>query len=100
MNYSDDEEVDINLVYDGLDEEEAELFRDIVENVLPPGNEEQTLLQCAGKIKTQKLKKRRGEIMKILEILDEDTDREQIEKLSAEIMDIGNAMKELNKRKE
>ncbi|MDO4481280.1 MAG: DNA primase [Bacillota bacterium] len=100
MNYSDDEEVDINAVYDGLDEDDAELFRDIEENMLPPGDEERTLLECAFRIKEHKLKIRRREIMKVLEILDEETNGEQIKKLSAEIMDIGNAINELEKRKE
>lgn len=100
MNYSDDEEVDINAVYDGLDEAEAELFNDIVENVLPPADDEKTLLECVYKIKVHKLKKRRADIMNVLGILDEETDGEQIKKLSAEIMDIGNAINEMEKRKE
>lgn len=100
INYTDDGEVDINSVMDGLSEEDALLVKDIVQNVLPVSEENETLIQCAKKIKSQSLRRRHNEILKILEILDEDQDREQIEKLSEEIMNINSIMKEMNERKE
>ncbi|MBE6020823.1 MAG: DNA primase [Clostridiales bacterium] len=100
INYTDDGEVDINSVMDGLSEEDALLVKDIVQNVLPVSEENETLIQCAKKIKSQSLRRRYNEILKILEILDEDQDREQIEKLSEEIMNINSIMKEMNERKE
>ena len=99
MHYSDDGEVDIGMVREALAEEDLPLLQDIVTNLLPVNEEEKTLLQCAKRIKLYYLKKRHKQIMKIMEILDEEEDKAQIEKLSEEIMDIGNMIKTINERK-
>ncbi len=102
LNYTDDGEVDTDVIADALDDREAELFRNIVSNekVLPISEEDKTLIECAKRIKLQKLKKRQREIPKILEVLDEEENKDEIEKLSEELMNIGSIMNEIKEGKE
>ncbi len=102
LNYTDDGEVDTDVIADALDDREAELFRNIVSNekVLPISEEDKTLIECAKRIKLQKLKKRQREISKILEVLDEEENKDEIKKLSEELMNIGSIMNEIKEGKE
>ncbi len=102
LNYTDDGEVNTDVIADALDDEEARRFRNIVSNekFLPISEEDKTLLECAKRIKEQKLKKRRREINKIMEVLNEEENKDEMEKLSEELMNIGRIINEIKEGKE
>ncbi|MBR6503706.1 MAG: hypothetical protein IKT15_01880, partial [Firmicutes bacterium] len=62
------------------------------------GDEETVLRECMRKIRLDFLTRRQSEITKVLEILNEEEDAEQIRTLSRDLMEIGKEIKNLNER--
>lgn len=86
--YRDDDEIDINLVKDSLDEEETRRLEEIVENVQFMGNEDKVFKDCKNKILFNQLKMRQEEILNVISILNEETDKDEISKLTLELIQI------------
>ncbi len=97
INYCDDSETDTEAVVEAVSEEEEMLFRDIMNNMLPVGNEDDTFKECVNRIKIHNLRKRQKTIMKLLEVLDEEGNEEEIRTLSEEMMEIGNSINNIKK---
>ncbi len=91
-------EVDIDALCDGLREPEERLLRSIDAAEVLPGDEETVLKECLRKIRLDSLMRRQSEITKVLEILNEEEDAEQIRTLSRDLMEIGKEIKNLNER--
>ena len=89
--YKDDEEIDMKKVEDGLEVEDNRLLMDIIENVQLADKEEQVFQDCVLRIEKGELAKREKEIIKIMSILDDEKDRDKIEALTIEMMEIQKA---------
>ncbi len=88
--YKDDDEIDIMKMADSLNEEDNKLLGDILENVHIAGKEDVIFNDCIGRIKSRDLLGRQEEILKILQMADEDADREKIMELTQELIEIQN----------
>ena len=86
--YKEEEEIDIKKVEDSLDSAENSILVDIMDNVCFADKEEQVFLDCIHKIEENRVGKREQEIIKLLSILDDETDQDQIEKLTKELMEL------------
>ncbi|NLK71495.1 MAG: hypothetical protein GX285_00560, partial [Clostridiales bacterium] len=85
--YKDDEEIDLIKLKDSLYEDgDMNILNAIIENVHFNGKEVQIFEDCINRIKIDRLKKRQDEIINILQILDEESDKEHIEKLTKELL--------------
>ncbi|QOX62584.1 DNA primase [Anoxybacterium hadale] len=94
--YKDDEEIDIKKLEDSLEEEDSRLLHDIIENIQFADKEDQVFQDCVYRIHTSHLKKREKEIIQIMSILDDEKDRDKIETLTIELIEI---QKEKNNRR-
>lgn len=86
--YKCDEEIDIQKLEDSLEADEIKLLRDIIENIHLADKEEQVFLDCIASIEGIKTAKRERDIINILSILDDESDKDNIEELTKELMDI------------
>lgn len=86
--YKDDEEIDMKKVADSLEAEDNRFLQDIIENIQLADKEEQVFQDCVLRIEAARLAKREQEIIQIISILDDDKDRDKIEALTIELMDI------------
>jgi DNA primase len=86
--YKDYEEIDLKKVEDGLEEEDNRLLQDIIDNVQIADKDEQIFQDCILTIETARLAKREKEIIQMISVLDDETDREEIEALTIEQMNI------------
>ncbi|MBQ3390614.1 MAG: DNA primase [Firmicutes bacterium] len=98
MQSGETPEVDIGAVCDGLKEPEERLLRSIDAAEVLAGDEETIMRECIRKIRIDNLTRRQAEITKVLEILNEEEDAEQIRTLSRDLMEIGKEIKNLNER--
>jgi len=89
--YKKDEEIDINMVEDSLPDEDQRLLKDIIENIQLADKEEQVFNDCIAHIKNNKTAKRERDIINILSILDDESDRDNIEELTKELIEIQRA---------
>ena len=90
--YLEKGELDLGALEEHMEEREWALLSEIIRSIPPISEEEKTYRQCIDKIKRGRLNRRRSEILNILEILDEEEDRKQIETLTRELMDISKLM--------
>lgn len=89
--YQDDEEIDMKKVADSLEAEDNRFLQDIIENIQLADKEEQVFQDCVSRIEAARLAKREQEIIQIISILDDEKDRDKIEALTIELMDIQRA---------
>lgn len=92
--YRDDEEIDLKKVEDGLEEEDNRLLQDIIDNIQLADKDEQVFQDCVLRIEAAGLAKREKEIIQIISILDDENDRDKIEALTIELMEIQKAKKD------
>ncbi len=86
--YEDGKAPDIKILIDTVEESSQRLIRYVLDNINYEGKEEEAFEECIGKIKLDKLKSRAKELETIITMLDEEEDREEIEKASLELMNI------------
>jgi DNA primase len=91
--YNDDEEIDIKKLEDSLEQDELRALTDILDNVHLADKEEQVYQDCVIRIEEARMAKREREIIKILSILDDEIDKDKIEELTKELMEIQKAKK-------
>lgn len=89
--YQDDQEIDIKKVEDGLEAEDERFFQDIINNIQLADKDERVFQDCVMKIEAARLGKREQEIIQIISILDDEKDRDKIEALTIELMEIQKA---------
>ena len=89
--YKDDEEIDIKKVKDSLETEDNRFLQDIIDNIQLADKDEQVFQDCIIRIEEAGLVKREQEIIQIISILDDDKDRDKIEALTIEMMEIQKA---------
>ena len=89
--YKDDEEIDRKKVEDSLDAEDNRFLQDIIDNIQLADKDEQVFQDCILRIEAARLAKREQEIIQIISILDDEKDRDKIEALTIELMDIQKA---------
>ncbi len=89
--YKSDEEIDIKKVEDSLEAEDNRLLQDIIENIQLADKEERVFLDCISRMEKAQLVKREKEIIQIMSILDDEKDRDKIEALTIEMMEIQKA---------
>lgn len=98
--FDPEKEIVLKDLEDRGEENDLRLLRDIDKRVLAPADERQTLVDCAARIQNDSLNSRRRDILKILEVLDEEEDKEEINRLSAELIAINRAIEAVKQRKE
>ena len=98
--YDPEKEISLKDLEDIGDENDIRLLKDIETRVLAAADERQTLVDCAARIQLDTLNSRRRDILKILEVLDEENDKEEIKRLSAELIAINEAVEAVKRRKE
>jgi DNA primase len=89
--YQSDTEIDIKKVEDSLEEEDNRLLHDIIENIQLADKDEQVFQDCIHRIEAVGPAKREKEIIQIISILDDESDRDKIEALTIELMEIQKA---------
>ncbi|MEL7656218.1 MAG: DNA primase, partial [Bacillota bacterium] len=89
--YKDDEEIDMKKVEDSLEAEDNRFLQDIIDNIQLADKDEQVFQDCIIRIEEARLVKREQEIIQIISILDDDKDRDKIEALTIEMMEIQKA---------
>ena len=92
--YQSDTEIDIKKVEDSLEEEDNRLLQEIIENIQLADKDEQVFLDCIQRIEAVGPAKREKEIIQIISILDDESDRDKIEALTIELMEIQKAKKQ------
>lgn len=92
--YQSKGELELRILEDGLDEDSRNLLEEVFYKVPSIAEEEKTYRQCIKKLHKNRLERRRNQILNILEILDEEEDRDQLENLTKELMDISKLMNE------
>lgn len=93
--YNEEEEIDIKKLEDNLEADENMVLQDIIENIQLADKEEQVFSDCIARIETVELARREKEIIKILSVLDDEGNKEKIEELTIELMEL---QKSKNKR--
>jgi len=95
--YKEDEEIDFKKIEDSLEEEDSRFLREIIENIQLADKDEQVFQDCVSRIEAEGLAKRENEIIQILSVLDDEKDRDKIEALTKELMEIQKAKKKENR---
>ena len=86
--------VDIGRIEDGLDEKTMEQFEIIKEKIIPRGREGIIFSECIGRIRKRELKKREAKIIMQLSMADEEENRNDIIKLTEQLMEIQKKIRE------
>lgn len=86
--YKDDEEIDMKKIEDSLEADDDRFLRDIIDNIQLADKDEQVFQDCILRIEAARLAKREKEIIQIISILDDEKDRDKIEALTIELMEI------------
>ncbi len=86
--------VDIGRIEDGLDEKTMEQFEIIKEKIIPRGREDIIFSECIGRIRKRELKKREAKIIMQLSMADEEENRNDIIKLTEQLMEIQKKIRE------
>ena len=84
--YTEDTEIDISQIADSLDEVEIKTLNHIMESIQFADRDNQVFDDCIVQIKKSGAKKREEEIIRLLSVLDDETDRENILALTKELM--------------
>jgi DNA primase len=86
--YQEGEEIDIKKLEDGLETDENKILQDIIDNIQVADKEEQVFKDCIARIEATELKRMEREIIKKLSVLNDEKDKDQIEELTLELMDL------------
>lgn len=86
--YKADEEIDMKKIEDSLEADDDRFLRDIIDNIQLADKDEQVFQDCILRIEAARLAKREKEIIQIISILDDEKDRDKIEALTIELMEI------------
>lgn len=86
--------VDIGRIEDGLDEKTMEQFEIIKEKIIPRGREDIIFSECIGRIRKRELKKIEAKIIMQLSMADEEENRNDIIKLTEQLMEIQKKIRE------
>lgn len=85
--YSEEQEIDIKKVADGLDEEGNRMLSDILENVNLADRDEEVFRDCVAHIENEAMKKREEELIQLLSVVEE-SDPDKAGELMRELMEI------------
>lgn len=83
-----DREIDLGKLRDSLDDETLGIFDEIMESIVISGNESDVFEQCIMAIEKINFEKRQKDIIKTLAILDETKDKEEVDRLTLELLEI------------
>ncbi|NLY70807.1 MAG: DNA primase [Clostridiales bacterium] len=86
--YKEDDDIDIKKVKDSLDEKENAILKDIIDNIEIADEHDKVFEDCIEHINRIIRKKRENEIIKLLSILNDDSDANVIAELTKELIDI------------
>lgn len=86
------EDIDIGKLKDSLEPEDLSVFDNIMENISISDKENEIFNEVISRIERKKLKNRQQEIIKLLSVLDEEKDKEKIEGLMAELIELQKPM--------
>lgn len=86
--YKEDEEIDLNLLSDSLDEEENRAITDILENVFLSDKDDRIFEECIKSIHADNRSRREAEIIRLLAVLHDDSDKDAIMALTKELMEM------------
>jgi DNA primase len=91
--YDDGESVDMNKLKDILDEDDIECLAEIEEELIPAGREKAVFDDCIARIRERSLKRQEKELMIRLSMADEEENREEIIKLTRQLIEIQKELK-------
>ena len=91
-------ELDINKVFDSLDEKDTSILNYILDNIRFGGNEDAVLLECMVAIEMKRLEKRAEEIGNIIEVADDSSNVEAVNHLMMELKDIQITIQKMKER--
>ncbi|MCQ4635950.1 DNA primase [Anaerovorax odorimutans] len=91
--YVENEEIDVRKLADGLDADNAEVLKNILENVRLAHKEEKIFADCIETIRMKELTQKEQELIMRLSMADEEENKETIRELTQELMDIQKMMK-------
>lgn len=86
--YREEGNLDVAKLADSLEPEEIAVMSDILDNIKLPEKEEDVFYDCVARIEGEKLRRREQEIIQMLSLADDETDRAQVETLTRELMTI------------
>ena len=82
------EDIDTVKLKDSLESDDLAVFENITENIKISDKENLIFEECVRGIEGRKSKNRQQDIIKILSVLDEEKDKEEIDKLTRELIEI------------
>ena len=91
--YDDGESVDMNKLKDILDEDDIECLAEIEEELIPAGREKAVFDDGIARIRERSLKRQEKELMIRLSMADEEENREEIIKLTRQLIEIQKELK-------
>lgn len=86
--YAEQEEIDISKLADTLEEDSRQMLDDILKNIRLAGKEEEVFQDCILTIKNEELDKRAQSVILKLSMADEEDNKESIEELTKELIEI------------
>ncbi len=86
--YKEDAEIDVKKLEDSIDSEDNLLLADILQNIYIADKEDRVFDGCINKIKMAELARRQTEILNILSMADEEMEKDKIQELTQELIDI------------
>ena len=90
---AEDGMADAQRVREMLDEEDAELFEEIESKTVPAGKERHMFEDCTAKIREEMLQRQEQELMMRLSLADEEENRDEIEDLMKQLIQIQKELK-------
>lgn len=92
--------LDVKALADGLSNEDAEILKDIIENVPVEGKVEETLQQCFTTIERKDLERRRDELTTMLDLIDENNNSivEKAKEMLEEVMFLNSEIEKLKNK--
>lgn len=90
---AEDGMADAQRVREMLDEEDAELFEEIESKTVPAGKERHMFEDCTAKIREKMLQRQEQELMMRLSLADEEENRDEIEDLMKQLIQIQKELK-------
>ncbi|MCC2865364.1 DNA primase [Anaerovorax odorimutans] len=91
--YAEHEEIDVRKLADGLETNNAEILKNILENVRLAHKEEKIFADCLETIRMKELTQKEQELIMRLSMADEEENKEMIRELTQELMNIQKMMK-------
>jgi len=92
--YSPDAELDMEALAEALEPEDAEELREIRKDVLLAGRDREIFKDCIRALEKKRRERRAREIAELLGVLNEETDKAEIEQLTRELMQLQQTIKQ------